>query len=109
MPIKLPQAVEGYFATTNKRDLDGMLALFDATAVVKDEGEELRGASAIRQWIRTTTDKYRHTLEVLDAGAAGGVTAVKARVSGNFPGSPVDLLHEFTLAGEKISRLEIHP
>jgi SnoaL-like domain len=109
MPIKLPQAVEGYFTPTNKRDPDGMLALFDATAVVKDEGEERRGTSAIRRWIQTTTDKYRHTLEVLDAEAAGGVTTVTPRVTGNFRGSPIDLRHEFTLAGPKISRLEIHP
>jgi hypothetical protein len=109
MPIKLPQAVEGYFAATNKRDLEEMQKLFAATAVVKDEGQELHGTSAIRRWISTTTDKYRHSLEMLDVEAASGVTTVKARVTGNFPGSPVDLCHEFTLAGEKISRLEIHP
>jgi hypothetical protein len=29
------------------------------------------------------------------------------RVSGNFPGSPVELRYVFTLDGEKIARLEI--
>jgi hypothetical protein len=32
---------------------------------------------------------------------------VTARVTGNFPGSPVDLLYTFTLDGDVISRLEI--
>jgi hypothetical protein len=36
-----------------------------------------------------------------------GKTIVAGRVSGDFPGSPVELLYVFTLGGEKIARLEI--
>ena len=36
-----------------------------------------------------------------------GQTIVTGLVSGNFPGSPVSLRHEFTLDHEKIIRLEI--
>jgi hypothetical protein len=32
---------------------------------------------------------------------------VRARVSGHFPGSPVELRYAFTLHGGKIARLEI--
>jgi hypothetical protein len=34
---------------------------------------------------------------------------VTGRVTGDFPGSPVDLQYRFTLEGDKIARLEIAP
>jgi hypothetical protein len=36
-----------------------------------------------------------------------GKTVVRARLSGNFPGSPLDLDHIFELHGDKIVSLEI--
>jgi hypothetical protein len=36
-------------------------------------------------------------------------TTVTGRVTGDFPGSPVDLQYRFTLEGDKIARLEIAP
>jgi hypothetical protein len=35
------------------------------------------------------------------------VVSVVSTVSGDFPGSPVDLLHKFTLEGDLIVRLAI--
>ena len=78
-------------------------------AVVLDEGHERRGTADILKWKTGTTEKYRPTAEVLDAAEAGGKTIVKCKVSGTFPGSPVELKYAFTLAGEKIARLEIVP
>jgi len=37
MAIELPEPIAAYFAGTNKQDVDAMLALFAAAAVVKDE------------------------------------------------------------------------
>jgi hypothetical protein len=37
-----------------------------------------------------------------------GKTVVTAKVSGNFPGSPLNLDHVFELHGDKIASLEIH-
>jgi len=34
---------------------------------------------------------------------------VTGRVTGDFPGSPVDFQYRFTLDGDKIARLEIGP
>jgi hypothetical protein len=44
---------------------------------------------------------------VTDVAKAGGKTVVTGLVSGNFPGSPVRLRHEFTFDRRKIARLEI--
>jgi hypothetical protein len=107
MPTKLPAPIAAYFTANNVHDIDAMLAPFAETAVVKDEGREWRGSAAIRQWMQETTAKYAATVAVTDVVETDGKTLVTGRVSGNFPGSPVDLQFAVTLAGAKISRLEI--
>jgi hypothetical protein len=39
----------------------------------------------------------------------GGKTVVTSHLTGNFPGSPVDLRFFFALEGDKIRSLEIMP
>jgi hypothetical protein len=53
------------------------------------------------------TRKYGVTVVVTDTAKKDGKTVVTGRVSGTFPGSPIQLHYVFTLAREKISRLEI--
>lgn len=108
MAITLPGPIAAYFLATNAHDIDAALAPFAESAMVKDEGRQRRGTAAIRDWIEETMRKYRHTVEVIAVESAGGKSIVTGRVAGNFPGSPVVLRHEFTLAGDEISRLHIH-
>ncbi len=106
--ISLPKSIADYFSANDRRDIDAMLVSFADTATVKDEGRERHGLAAIRGWIQETTKKYNPTLAVIDAEAANGKQVITVRVSGAFPGSPVDLRYAFTLAGGgKILRLEI--
>jgi SnoaL-like domain len=107
MTINLPGPISAYFDGSNRHDIDAMLAPFDADASVKDEGQEHHGLAAIRSWMEDVTRKYRVTIEVKDVTDADGRTVVSGLVAGNFPGSPVLLDHTFTLAGPKITRLEI--
>ena len=58
-------------------------------------------------WIEHATRKYRVTVEVKDVARDGGRDIVSGVVSGDFPGSPAALRYAFTLAGTKITRLEI--
>lgn len=109
MAIELPRTIEGYFSGTNARDVERVVALFAEHAVVRDERREHQGTAAIRGWIGSALQSYQHTLQVLDAREDGASTTVRARVSGKFPGSPIDLNHHFTLAGGRIERLEIRP
>ena len=51
--------------------------------------------------------KYRHRVEVISSVETDGGAMVRCRVSGHFPGSPVELRYAFVVAGEKITRLEI--
>ena len=107
MATKLHSTLEGYFAATNGHDVDGMIAAFAGDAVVKDEGHEHRGVSAIRGWMNETIRKYNFRAEPTSAVHANNETAVTVTVAGNFPGSPITLTYSFTLAGEKIARLTI--
>ena len=55
-----------------------------------------------------TKKKYDHTVAPLEVALRDGRTILKARLSGNFPGSPVTLEFSFVLEGGKIVSLEIH-
>ena len=107
MSTKLPQPLAAYFAGNNNHDIDAMLVPFTAGAIVKDEGQERRGLTAIRAWMEETTRKYGATVEVSNVTETAENTTVTGLVSGNFPGSPVELRYTFILDSEKIVRLEI--
>lgn len=53
--------------------------------------------------------KYHFRVAVNDVTEVNGQLVVTGRVSGTFPGSPVDLRHFFTLDANKITRLKIVP
>jgi hypothetical protein len=109
MPLRLPEPLAAYFAAVNTHNIDAMLAGFADGAVVRDEGQERRGLAAIREWMEETVRKYHFKVAVSDVTEVNGQLVVKGRVSGTFPGSPVDLRHFFTLAANRITRLEIVP
>lgn len=85
-----------------------MLALcFSQEAVVQDEGENYRGRSAIKSWSEETQRKYKYTMEALDASVTGNIVRVRAKLTGSFPGSPVELDYNFTLTNDTIVSLKI--
>jgi SnoaL-like domain len=107
MAIHLPAPIEIYFASENARDTEGADRCFAAHAIVRDEGRTIEGVAAIKAWRIEAGEKYHHTVEPLSVAERYGKTIVTARVSGNFPGSPVNLDHIFELHGDRIVSLEI--
>jgi hypothetical protein len=107
MTIELPKPVATYFTAKNRKDINGMLSAFGEDADVRDEGEDLRGHAAIRDWMEKTTRKYGVTVEVTGLAGTEAQPIVSALVSGNFPGSPAILRYHFTLDDRSIIRLEI--
>jgi ketosteroid isomerase-like protein len=107
MPVKLPKPLSQYFAAANTDDADRVAACFAADAVVHDEGHDFHGRSAVRAWAQETRRKYRFYAEVRVVEAAGDLTIVTARLTGKFPGAPVDLRYRFKLAGVEIVSLNI--
>jgi hypothetical protein len=74
--------------------------------VVSDESHEYRGA-AIKEWIDGAFSKYKAVADVTERSEAGSQTVATAQVSGNFPGSPVQLRYKFALKNGKIAELSI--
>ena len=104
---KLPQPVATYIAAANAQDIRAAAACFTERVVVHDEKQDRQGIAAIRKWAEEVSEKYRPSVEVLEVAQLGGTTVLAGRVSGDFPGSPIQLRYAFTLDGEKIERLEI--
>jgi hypothetical protein len=53
------------------------------------------------------TAKYHYTSEPLAVDCSGADAAVIARVTGELPGSPIELRYRFTLEGDRIAKLGI--
>jgi hypothetical protein len=108
MTVILPEAIQAYFDADNARSADAVAAAFTDDAVVKDAGETRVGRESIRAWKTETDQKYSSTLaEPFLMTTENGKTQVIGHVSGDFPGSPVDLRYFFVLKGDKIAELEI--
>ena len=103
----LPTPVAIYIAAENSGDTEALAECFAKDAVVRDEGQTIEGLAAIKQWKAETRKKYQHTIEPLASTQKDGKTIVTNRLTGNFPGSPIELEFVFTLNGDKIASLEI--
>ncbi len=107
MTIDLPVPISTYFNAKNALDIEATLAAFADTAKVHDEKHDYVGRPAIRDWIDSTTRKYRFTATPTAIDRQGDATIVTALVAGNFPGSPVELRYRFEISGDRIVGLEI--
>lgn len=102
MSLHLPEPVAAYFgADPSSPDC------FAENALVRDEGSTHKGRAAIRQWREQTVAKFSYTSQPIAVEKAGEKWLVTSRVSGNFPGSPVELKYAFRLSGEQIAELDI--
>lgn len=105
---KLPAPITIYIAAENRGDTEALAQCFAEDAVVRDEGQTIEGLAAIKQWKAQTKKKYQHTIEPLASVQKDGRIIVTNRLTGNFPGSPIELEFAFTLDGNKITSLDIH-
>ena len=105
--MDLPSPIQAWFDADARRDGEALVQAFAPDAIVTDEGHTHAGHQAIGAWWRETKDKYRTVLEPLAVDAGDGVTIVRARVTGIFPGSPATIGFKFRLECERISRLDI--
>jgi len=80
-------------------------ALLTKQAVVKDEGQTHSGPTAIKAWKTETSARYSYTSEPCAVEQKDGRYIVTSRLTGNFPGSPVDLRFVFRLERGKIAFL----
>jgi hypothetical protein len=107
MSMDVPAVISSYFRASNSNDVESLVACFAPSASVTDENANHRGTAEIKQWAEDVRKKSQFETEILSAKERPGGAVVTAKLSGNFPGSPVDLDFEFVLDREKIISLVI--
>jgi len=108
MNLNLPEPIATYF-DADRRDAEAVASCFTNDAVVKDEGRTYTGVAAIKAGKTAGKAKYKYTSDPLSVRQQDGRTVVTGRLTGNFPGSPVDLRFAFRLERGRIASLEIAP
>ena len=108
MTLNLPAPIAAYF-TADTQEAKAVAQCFTENALVKDEGHTHRGRAAIRAWKAEASAKYQYTCEPISCEQQDGKFVVSCQLTGDFPGSPVNLRFFFGLDGDKIASLEIIP
>lgn len=103
--LTLPAPIAEYFAA--EHDPEALAKCFVPDAVLKDDGHTYIGVDAIKAFMAEASAKYGATTVPFAVNEDGGVQTVRAMVSGNFPGSPVNLSYRFGLERGLIGSLEI--
>ena len=104
--LNLPEPIATYF-DADQRDGEAVAQCFTKEALVADEGQTHSGRAAIKAWKTAASAKYAYTSAPFAVEQKDGRYIVTSRLTGNFPGSPVDLRYLFRLERGKIAHLEI--
>ena len=107
MAIDVPEPVAAYLDAEEAKDADALSRCFTEDGTIHDEGRDYRGRDSIRQWKQEVDTKYRYVMQTVNTQTHGDKVTVCARVTGAFPGSPIELDHIFKLSNDKIASLEI--
>lgn len=103
--LTLPEPIAKYFAS--EHNPEALAQCFKADAILKDDGHTYEGVDTITAFLAAASSKYQATTVPFDMKDDDGFQVVRARVSGNFPGSPANLSYRFGLERGLIDSLEI--
>jgi hypothetical protein len=101
--MKLHPSIRAYFDAGDTAPLHA----FAADAIVADEGHRHIGHAAIDAWWRDVTARYQAVAEPLEVNTKDDVYEVRAKVTGQFSGSPITLTFAFRMKDDRIAALEI--
>ncbi len=101
--MKLHPSIRAYFDAATVTPLDA----FAPDAIVADEGHRHVGHAAIDAWWRDVHAKYQAVAEPLEVNAKDDAHEVRAKVTGQFPGSPITLTFAFQMKDDRIAALRI--
>jgi hypothetical protein len=106
--LSLPEPIKAYFEA-DRRDGHAVARCFTNDGTVIDEGQTHTGLAAIEAWKTAASAQFSYTTEPFVLEQKDRKYIVTSRVTGDFPGSPVDLRYTFALERGKIASLEIKP
>ncbi|KQX46850.1 hypothetical protein [Paenibacillus sp. Root444D2] len=107
----MPAAVETYFTSANKTQLEAFTSAFDKDALILDNHREIKGMNAIKSWCEAEIIGPNVTFEIVDTDYTNNYIVVTAKVNGDFDKSnlpnPLLLKHQFLVNNDKIKELII--
>ena len=104
--LTLPEPIATYFAS--EHNPEALARCFKADAILKDDGHTYEGVDAITAFLAAASARYNATTVPFDMKDDDGFHVVRAKVTGNFPGSPANLSYRFGLERGLIDSLEIN-
>lgn len=104
--MNLPKVLSDLVTAQNNFDSDAYAKCFSQTAVVKDEGKTHTGRKEIEAWIADSNERYSATINPVGYEENETENILKARTSGNFPGSPITLNYHLVMADGLIQALK---
>ena len=104
-PSTLTEPIAAYFAA--EYNPEALARCFTPQAVMKDDGHTYTGVEAITAFMAEASAKYSATTVPFALEREDGLQIVRAKVTGNFPGSPINLSYRFRLERGLISLLEV--
>ena len=107
MSLQLPKPIENFVRAGNAGDVESISDCFVPNATVRDEGRYYEGLPAIKAWQARARKKYNYTVTPLEISTTDGTATLKARLTGDFPGSPTTANFHFALVDDRIASLEI--
>jgi len=103
--LPLPEPIAAYFAA--EHNPEALARCFTAQAVMRDDGHTYTGVNAITAFMAEASARFSATSVPFSVELDDGVQLVRAKVSGNFPASPIVLTYRFRLERGLIASLEI--
>ncbi|RYE78209.1 MAG: nuclear transport factor 2 family protein [Myxococcales bacterium] len=101
--MQLHPSIQAYFDAHSVTPLDA----FAPDAIVADEGHRHVGHAAIDAWWRDAQARYQAVAEPLEVTMRDDAHEVRAKVTGQFPGSPITLTFAFRMKDARIAALRI--
>ncbi|MGR9059201.1 nuclear transport factor 2 family protein (plasmid) [Rhizobium leguminosarum] len=105
--MDMPGIINTYFEADRRNDANALLDTFAVEAFVEDERARHQGVAAIREWWVAAKKAAQYVAEPLECTVDCYKALIRAKVSGQFPGSPVTLTYDFAIKDGKIVSLEI--
>lgn len=109
-PVALPAPIAAYFEA-DRQGPEAVALCFTPQAVVTDEGRQHHGRAAITAWKQAASRAFEYQVQPFSVVEEGRgeehAWCVRSHVTGNFPGSPVDLRYHFRLDDGLVAALEI--
>jgi hypothetical protein len=109
--MKTQQPIEAFIQGINHQNASELLAVFNSSAVISDEGRDYRGTSAFKEWFQEKCISPNVTLKPIETIERDGTAMVNMQVDGDFDKTvlpdPLQLDFHFTLVSNKVDALSI--